>query len=806
MKKSNPSITFKALIGYLLLLAFGAATVWFIYNRVVELRNPADEEDNEKLTLISQAATRLYMAEGLSRNILQNKDTTDLPRYHKSIDTIAGVLDSLKTIYNDEETKMELDSIHHLLSLKEKNLNELLALNAQNDTKNYYDRVLKRLEEADYMFEQDDNYDEMVEDLEPYQKKVVKDYLEYAKEDNADRLTNRTVDSLVNTMKQVLLSLQIQEHNYQEDLAKKEDKFLANDLKISNKLRKIRVRIEREQIQESIAQMQSTQKSLNQTSIILIVFGIACVITILIFVILISRDTNRSQKYREALEEAKGYAEHLLESREQIMAAVTHDLRSPLNSILGYLELMRKTNLAAKQKSYLKQLKKSSDYTIRLVNDLLDFSRLEAGKIKIENLPFVPKDVIEDSVNGNIASPDPEKLNIRVSLTDDFNRTYLSDPFRLRQILGNLIGNAYKFTKEGWIKISGEVLDKAENKVLEICVEDTGIGMSKAQQRVIFKEFSQAEASTEKRYGGSGLGLAITQKLVHLLNGSISVESDPGKGSRFTVNIPVEETESKADTKEREITAVTGVSEQRILIIDDAKTQLNLTKNILENQGFYVLSAEDGKAGLEQVRKNHLDLIITDIQMPKMDGYTLIRELKHNKETRTIPVIALSGKGNTSRKTYLNEGFSDYLLKPYENDDLLRVIAKVLQLSTETSTSTAETSNTNSLYDLAGLKQFTDGDPDSLNAILRSFAENSADSLEALQKAGQNKNWERVAFVAHKMLPMFRQIKAKRAADNLEQLEQLKADNLNEDSISKFIEKSRKTVAAVLEALKNDLD
>src|SRR5699024_10977455 len=255
---------------------------------------------------------------------------------------------------------------------------------------NYYDRVLKWLEDADYIFGSTD-YKSMVKDLKPYQQKVIIDYLKYAEKDNADRLTQRTADSIVQTVKTVLLELEMKEHRYQMSVEDKEDKLLANDLKISRRLRALRTKIEQEEIRKSIERVKRTRETLNETSRIMILFGASCVVTILIFVILIIKDTNRSRRYRIELEEAKGYAESLLKSREQIMATVTHDLRSPLNSILGYSDLMNKTELTLKQKTYLTQLRKSSDYTMRLVNDLLDFSRLEAGKILIEGLPFVPQ-------------------------------------------------------------------------------------------------------------------------------------------------------------------------------------------------------------------------------------------------------------------------------------------------------------------------------------------------------------------------------------------------------------------------------
>lgn len=740
-----------------------------------------------------------------------------MPDFHKSIDTVSGIIDSLKTLYTDKNTKNELDSINKLLQLKEGNLSELLEFRRKNGNENYYDRVLKRLEKADYLFETDDY--KRLKKLKPYQRKVIIDYLEYAKKDNANRLTNRTADSLINTMKEVLLSLEMKEHNYQKNLAQKENILLDNDRKLSSQLRKIRAKIEQEEIQKSVARVKSTQDALNQTSKIMIVFGISCVITILIFVILIVRDTKKNQRYRKELERAKSYAESLLKSREQIMAAVTHDLRLPINTILGYSDLMGKTDLSPKQKTYLNQLKKSSDYTIRLVNDLLDFSKLEAGKILIEKLPFVPKDVVEDSVYGSIASPDPKNLKISLSLSEDLQNTFVSDPFRLRQILVNLIGNAYKFTEKGTLNISGEILQKSKKKYLRIAVKDSGIGISKKQQKLIFQEFSQAEASTEKRYGGSGLGLAINKKLASLLKGKISVKSKLGQGSTFILEIPVGKPRSISSKQEiQEKWKLKNANKYSILIVDDEETQRSLTTEILKNQGFQIKTAENGEEALAQIAQSDFDVVLTDIQMPKLNGFQLIKKIRQQKTEKPIPVVALSGEAGTSRESYLKKGFTNYLLKPFEPNTLLKILADLLGLEIETegeskvelkinsTTLNSQMARENTLYDLTDLKTFTEGDRESVKLILKSLLENTQHNLEILNAARRHDDWKRVAFTAHKMLPMLRQIKAENTIVPLEKLERQKSENLNNGELNIYVDKALLNVQDLLKSLRKEVD
>ncbi len=818
MKKSKYSITIKVLFGYLLIAAFGAVTIWFVYNKVVELRKPNPEAkiSNQKMALISEAATRLYTTEGISRSIIQNNDADLLPEFHHSIDTISKLIDSLKSLYVNTLTHSELDSISQLLIRKEANLHELLALRKANGSNSYYDRVLKRFEKTSYLLGSSE-YKEMVDNLKPAQKQVILDYLKYAEkevspeelfqqDDSTQKLTQKTADSIVNAMKQILMSLNIKEQHYQQQLSEKENKLLANDQKISHRLRLLRNKIEQEELKKSLARVKSTRVALDQTSIIVTVFGVGCVITFLIFGVMIIRDTNRSQRYRKELEEAKAYAEHLLKSREQIMATVTHDLRSPLNSILGYSDLLTKSDLGSKQNNYVRQLKKSSAYTIRLVNDLLDISRLDAGKIPLEQLPFSPKSLIEESIAITIPMPDPKQLTITVDVEEALQHMFLSDPFRIRQVLTNLIGNAYKFTETGEITIAANLEQIQDQNYLKIAVKDSGIGISKVQQAVIFEEFSQADSSTQRHYGGSGLGLAISQKLVKLLGGTISVDSERGIGSCFEMNIPVQPTEKESKTsQEKKVMHIVDAQNCKVLVIDDDEAQRNLTQEVLKAQGFKIQTAQDGQEGLKLIEEQEFSIVLTDIQMPNLDGFGVVKKLKENPSYAQIPVIALSGEANKTKQLYLDKGFSDYLLKPYDADELLKILAQQLGLKTSLETLIIETSpNQNTLYDLTNLNLFTDGDKESLKGILESLIESTDDSLQHLKKAYAEKNKQKVSFTAHKMLPMLRQIEAHSVQEPLEELER-NADSLSEEILSNHVEFIMVQVPKLLEALKEDI-
>ena len=809
MKDTKKSITLKVLLGYILLTVFAVVTVWFIYGKVESLTqsNKLGNVNNRRLILMSEAVTNLYTAEGISRNIIQNQQPENIDVFNHQLDTISTLLESLKATYpKGDSTVIDLDSINQLLTLKKQNLLELLKLRKENGSENYYDRVLNELEKTNYLFE-DDNYEERLKSYKPHVREVLVKYLEYAKQDNANKLTQQSADSLINTMKNVLSRLENEEIEYQNSVLSKENELLETDRDLTVQIRKLRSQIEQEEVQKSVAQVASAQETLNETSNLIIILGVACVLTILLFVILILKDTNRSQKYRSELEKSKAYAELLLKRREQFMAAVTHDLRSPLTTITGYTDLLQKTELSEKQQHYLEKLQKSSSYILHLVNDLLDFSKLESGKIKVEKLPFTPSNLIKDSIDGIIPSEDPKQLTIELDLEESFQQAYLCDPFRIQQILMNLIGNAYKFTEKGKISIRGRLdTSSITTNKLQIEIEDTGIGISKEQEKIIFEEFSQAKSSIEKKYGGSGLGLAITKKLVNLLDGEIFLESNPGEGSKFTLLIPIENAKHIATSKATKQINITNTKRKKIFILDDEPTQLALTAEIVSQAGFQHTTSNHPENAIRDLKKEPYDLILSDIQMPKMNGFELIRELKSHKKLKQIPVIALSGRTEIRRKFYIEKGFETNIIKPFQARELLLKIAKILELDyTETEVSTTkETIDRSTLYDLHDLRVFTDGDQKSLEVLLKTFIENTRINLKQLQQANIDKDTKNVAFLAHKMLPMFRQLKADEIIAVIEKLEKQNELQLSQKDVHHLVEKASNKTELLLEELEKE--
>jgi len=784
-----------------MITALAVFALWFVYGQVVTISENAKTGNlnNQKLFLISEAATNLFTIEGISRDIVQNQNTRELPRLKAQIDTVSVIIDSIKGLSQDLLIRQELDSVNILLEQKAKNIEELLELRRLSTTDSYYAKVISRLQKIDDLFEEED-YEEQLKDFDPATRNAIIGFIRFSENEYANRLTERSADSLVNSLKQVLSELEAQERRMMFTINEKENELLENDRNISAQLRKLRAEIEQDEIRKSVAQVSQSQAMLQRTSLIIGVIGITAILTILVFIILIQRDTNRSQKYRQELETSKNLAESLLKSRNQIMAAVTHDLRSPLNSVIGYADLLQNSDLSIKQSHYLGHLRNSSNYILRLVNDLLDLSKLEAGKISTESLPFEFKTILEESLQNTIPQNDTKGLKINITIGDKLKQEIISDPFRLQQILTNLLSNAYKFTSEGSISIEAD-LKKINNNpnTLKVKICDTGIGISSKNQKHIFEEFTQADETIEKQFGGYGLGLSITKKLTQLLGGTIYVDSELGKGTCFIFHYPVKLSDKKrnAPPAVSEKNKTPKLENKKILIVDDDPAQLALTSEIVSQTNVQTVTCMSVNEALTALRNKKFDLMLTDIQMPGEDGFSLLKKIKSNPETKTIPVIAISGKPNITAEDFLKKGFSASLPKPYKGTDLLELLNAHLETEvTYNQNATPIELSGSELFKLATISQFTQGDEASLKAILTTFVKSTEESIAELVTFADEKNQEQISRTAHRMLPMFRQLEIDPTI-----LEQLEEQKIEVKALPKKLEDLQKQIGEVIAAI-----
>lgn len=775
MKNPKRSITFKVIMGYLVVAALAALAVWFTYSQVIRFSTLTQNNNinNQQLVLVSEIATELIETENIGRRFIQSGDTIDLNRYSHQIQYVQTSLDSLRNMYMDSPMKLELDSLATLLSKKSENLEELHELRTRDRNTSYYREVIRQLEKVDPSFNPP-NYNRRFSNLEPHQRQVLIQLLEFNKEDN-QRISTVSADSLIRAVRNVLSELERENRQFREVINKKENELLVNDMVLNEQLRNLLRVIESEERSSSLARVEESEIMLKDISSTIITLGIASILIILIFLLLIVKDISRSQQYRSQLEEAKSFTEALMQRREQFIATITHDLRSPLNTVIGYSELMEKAGLTKKQEHYLSHLKKSSEYILHLVNDLLDLSKLEAGKMLIENLPFNPRNLLEDTFYNTIPDNDKKGLKLSLEISPEADCNVLSDPFRIKQILSNLITNAYKFTDKGEIVASLSMKKKIEDSyILTFSIRDSGIGISKIKQEEIFEEFSQEHGEIERKYGGTGLGLAIAKRITTLLEGKIELISEPGHGSEFIVRIPVRKI--KGELPDLDLIQVKTISEdlqgKNILIVDDESSQLALSKELIKSTGMNCHTASNGEEALEKLKIHKIHLVLTDIQMPKMDGFAFIKALREHPEISEIPVIAISGRTNVSAEKYKEAGFAGNILKPYKPTDLLFKIGQIFNVDfKDHQKSDRKPSIEGSEYSLDEIFLFAGEDQMALDTILNAFIQSTRLNLEEIKKAEIQGDHERIAQIAHRMLPMFKQLKINEIVPRLEQLE-----------------------------------
>ena len=465
-----------------------------------------------------------------------------------------------------------------------------------------------------------------------------------------------------------------------------------------------------------------------------------------------------AKQYAEQLQRSAELAKNANEAKTRFLFNMSHDIRTPMNAIIGFSGLLEK-NLQneEKAKEYLKKIQSSSTLMMTIINQVLEMARIESGtatlRLKAEDLSAIFHDV------SSVFESDIRKKNLQYSIDANVCHKYaICDKTKLQEIYLNIVGNAVKYTPSGK---SIHVIVKeiaSDDKMAQYCFicEDTGIGMSEEYLPHIFEEFSREHTTTENKVAGTGLGLPIVKSMIELMGGTLSLKSVPGKGSDFTIVLPLRESEVQTlhatPAIEEEDETETGGFEGReifCLLVDDDPLQLALTEEFLKRNHVEVTSCSNPFAVVDILRNSSFDAIITDIQMPGMDGYGLLNVIRSSgvPGTDTVPVIALSASVENENTHYLEVGFTGFLNKPFTAKQLIALLNNLLQADIQAEVSPE--------FNFDSLTAFAGEDKEASASIIRTFAEETNKSVSLLQQALEKTDRAQAAKISHKLIPLF---------------------------------------------------
>ncbi|MGI4864391.1 MAG: PAS domain S-box protein [Janthinobacterium lividum] len=520
----------------------------------------------------------------------------------------------------------------------------------------------------------------------------------------------------------------------------------------------------------------------------------------------INLDITHRKQLEENLREAKQQAEESARAKERFLANMSHEIRTPMNAILGMSQLLAKTPLATRQSNYLHAITTSAQNLLVIINDILDISKLDAGKLTIERVGFNVTRLAEQVAKTLHYKAEEKGLRFVTHVSPLIPDVVIGDPYRITQVLLNLASNSVKFTEKGEVTVECDVAGYYQGQIiLSFAVRDTGVGIDPAYLKHIFQEFTQEDDSVTRKFGGSGLGLSISRSLVHLMGCELAIESEKHHGthSYFYLNLPIGTVQDLPQRKTLAMSSLQELRGRRVLLVEDNEYNRLLAKTFLSNVGLKVTEAEHGAAALERVRAQTFDLILMDVQMPVMDGFETTRHLRGEMDIAT-PIIALTASAlNGEKQKCLAAGMNDYLTKPFFEDELLEMVQEWI-LRPSGPEAAAPPAPPTSLYNLDILLNTARGNQRFVASMLQTFLDGTTNALRDLNRALAVGNAAGLRATAHKLRPSLVHLQIQPAVALMDQLENWEGD-FSYDDLQPVVEASDRLLRQVLAEMHTEL-
>ncbi len=856
-RKGSSKAKGTVIIGYVLVMLVMGLGLVDIYNNLEEYSSKkAESQDFSELLIVSNTLSLLYEIESEQNLVTSQSARRYFQKYDSIVPVVSANLTKLRSSAIDSARVMKLDSIEMLVGKKKENLQVVAALldsirRAPRITRSIESSLVARelnQEIVDYLGSKDlgvaqenksDTSVVMGERKGFFTR--IRDAITGRPDstvviESKSKVTDREFELIVDTIiNKVIYSEQLDLQNqrrFQAALLARQKVVTQTNHLLTARINELLTGIEQEEMMKSFQLLVDREEVLARSQVTIHWYSFVAVGIAMLFATLFLVDINRGQRYRRQLEASNQRVTELLASRERMMLTISHDIKAPVSSILGYLDLYMESLKEREDKGdkadgkvhtikeYVSNMQHSGQHVLQLATSLLDYHKLEAGVWQMQPSNINLHKLVEDITLSFRSIATQKKLDYQIENKLSNDTVCYADAYVIRQVMGNLISNAIKYTSEG--KVAIEVLEVVNEKSqgrkgwgrgkepeaasrLLFKVRDTGMGISKEEQSRIFQDFTQLDHANQAvgRVEGSGLGLAITKGFVEQMNGTIHVESKKGAGSLFVIDLPLQPAKEGGESGSRAPEVVESVTGEEVLkklegltvlVVDDDPTQLKMVFEMLKRVNVKAVTENRPDRVTARLREQRFHLLFVDLQMPGMDGFALVKEVRQleDDDLRNLPVIALSARFDISEDYLVKEGFTGYLTKPFSSAQLRDTLLKYLG-HREIGAEKVDKKVTG----VKALIDFVKEDREASLTILNSFVEETTQQTDKLKVAFEEEDTEAAGDIAHRVLPLIRMMGDETMIGRLKRLEKREVLLKDEekpllDSLKAIVEKARR--------------